>query len=109
MVIKQSRAGAKFLACSTYPKCKNAKPIPMGVDCPEPDCDGYLGERRSKRGRIFYGCSNYPTCGFASWDKPIPETCPDCNAPYIVEKTPKDGDPFHTCASKTCDFKKAIA
>ena len=109
MVIKQSRAGAKFMACSAYPKCKNAKPIPMGVDCPEPECDGYLGERRSKRGRIFYGCSNYPTCGFASWDKPIAESCPDCNAPYIVEKAQKDGEAIHTCASKTCDFTKANA
>ena len=109
MVIKQSRSGAKFLACSGYPKCKNAKPIPMGVDCPESDCDGYLGERRSKRGRIFYGCSNYPSCGFASWDKPIAEPCPECDAPYIVEKTPKDSDPIHTCASKECKFTKAIA
>ena len=109
MVIKQSRAGAKFLACSGYPKCKNAKPVPMGVDCPEPDCDGYLGERRSKRGRVFYGCSNYPTCGFASWNKPIAESCPECDAPYIVEKAQKDGETIHTCASKTCDFTKAIA
>lgn len=109
MVIKMSRSGARFMACSGYPKCKNAKPIPMGVDCPEPDCDGYLGERRSKRGRVFYGCSNYPTCGFASWDKPLPEPCPKCDAPYIVEKAPKDSDPFHTCADKSCDFKRAIA
>ncbi len=104
MVIKQSRSGARFMACSGYPKCKNAKPIPMGVDCPEPDCDGYLGERRSKRGRVFYGCSNYPTCGFASWDKPIAEPCPQCDAPYIVEKAQKSGDTIHACASKTCDY-----
>jgi len=104
MLIKQSRAGARFMACSGYPKCKNAKPIPMGVDCPEPDCEGYLGERRSKRGKVFYGCSNYPTCGFASWDKPIAEPCPKCNAPYIVEKTQKTGDPIHACASKSCDY-----
>ncbi len=104
MVIKQSRSGARFMACSGYPKCKNAKPIPMGVDCPEPDCDGYLGERRSKRGKVFYGCSNYPACGFASWDKPIAEPCPQCDAPYIVEKTQKSGDTIHACASKTCDY-----
>ena len=104
MVIKQSRSGARFMACSGYPKCKNAKPVPMGVDCPEPDCDGYLGERRSKRGRVFYGCSNYPTCGFASWDKPIAEPCPQCDAPYIVEKVQKTGDTIHACASKTCDY-----
>ena len=106
MVIKQSRAGARFLACSGYPKCKNAKPVPMGVDCPESDCDGYLGERRSKRGKVFYGCSNYPTCGFASWDKPVPEPCPECDATYLVEKVQKSGDILHACASKTCDYSK---
>ncbi len=104
MLIKQSRAGARFLACSGYPKCKNAKPIPMGVDCPESDCDGYLGERRSRRGRVFYGCSNYPKCGFASWDKPIPEPCPKCDAIYLVEKAQKSGETIQACASKECDY-----
>jgi DNA topoisomerase-1 len=108
MVIKQSRAGARFLACSGYPKCKNAKPVPMGVDCPEADCDGYLGERRSKRGKVFYGCSNYPTCGFASWDKPLAEPCPQCDAPYLVEKVQKSGDTLHACASKECDYTKSL-
>ena len=69
MVVRVSRAGAKFLSCSGYPKCKNAKPIPMGVDCPEANCDGYVGERRSRRGKVFYGCSNYPKCEFSTWDK----------------------------------------
>ena len=107
MVIKQSRVGARFLACSGYPKCKNAKPVPMGVDCPETDCDGYLGERRSKRGKVFYGCSNYPTCGFASWDKPIPEHCSECDSTYLVEKVDKEGGILHKCPSKTCDFTKS--
>ena len=89
MVIRTSRAGGKFLSCSGYPKCKNAKPIPIGVDCPEADCDGYLGERRSRRGRVFYGCSNYPQCEFSTWDKPLSESCPECNAPFLVEKTKK--------------------
>ena len=89
MVIRTSRAGGKFLSCSGYPKCKNAKPIPIGIDCPEPDCAGYLGERRSRRGKVFYGCSNYPKCEFSTWDKPLPEPCPACNAPFLVEKTKK--------------------
>ena len=104
MVIRHSRAGARFLSCSGYPKCKNAKPIPMGVDCPEQECDGYLGERRSRNRKIFYGCSNYPTCKFASWDKPIPEPCPKCKAPFLVEKSKKTGELLRACASKTCDY-----
>ena len=111
MVIRVSRAGAKFLSCSGYPKCKNAKPVPMGIDCPEADCDGYLGERRSRRGKVFYGCSNYPKCEFSTWDKPIPEPCPKCNTPFLVEKTRKlKGSETVTvslsCQSSDCDYTK---
>ena len=111
MVIRTSRAGGKFLSCSGYPKCKNAKPIPIGIDCPEADCDGYLGERRSRRGRVFYGCSNYPKCEFSTWDKPLPEPCPECNAPFLVEKTKKvrgseNTTSFITCSSPKCKYTK---
>ena len=111
MVIKTSRVGGKFLSCSGYPKCKNAKPLPMGIDCPEPDCDGYLGERRSRRGKVFYGCSNYPKCEFSLWDKPILEPCPKCNAPFLVEKTrkPRGSDTVKvtvSCQSRDCDYVK---
>ena len=112
MVIKMSRAGAKFLSCSGYPKCKNAKPLPMGIDCPEQDCDGYLGERRTRRGKIFYGCSNYPKCEFSTWDKPVPNPCPDCDAPFLLEKTRKvRGSQEETthlaCNSKACGYTNA--
>jgi len=111
MVIRTSRVGGKFLSCSGYPKCKNAKPLPMGIDCPEPNCDGYLGERRSRRGKVFYGCSNYPKCEFSLWDKPILEPCPKCNAPFLVEKNrkPRGSDtPIITisCRTSNCDYTK---
>ena len=111
MVVRVSRVGAKFLSCSGYPKCKNAKPIPMGIDCPESDCDGYLGERRSRRGKVFYGCSNYPKCEFSTWDKPVPEPCLKCNAPFLVEKTEKaKGTEVVTtrlvCRTADCDYTK---
>lgn len=109
MVIKVSRAGAKFLSCSGYPKCKNAKPLPMGVDCPEKDCTGYLGERRTRRGKIFYGCSNYPKCEFSTWAKPVPEPCPDCGAPILFQKTEQkvgetEGTVYLTCNAVTCGY-----
>jgi len=68
MVIKHSRYG-RFLSCSGYPKCKNAKPIPTGVKCPQDDCDGELVERYS-RGRVFYACSNYPKCKYTTRKPP---------------------------------------
>ena len=64
MVIKWGRAG-RFLSCSGWPACKNARSITTGVACPSPGCDGQLVERRSKkRGRFFYGCTRYPKCTF---------------------------------------------
>ncbi len=109
MVIKTSRAGTQFLACTGYPICKNAKPCPIGIDCPENECNGYIGERRTRRGKIFYGCSNYPTCKFSTWDKPIIQPCPQCKAPYLVEKTKitEGGAAVTTgiaCNSKTCQY-----
>ncbi len=75
MAVKTGRNG-RFLACTGYPECKNAKPLPVGIDCPT--CGGDLVERkqRGRNGKIFYGCSNYPTCKFAV--NPLPQPCPSC-------------------------------
>ncbi|CAI8020607.1 DNA topoisomerase 1 [Geodia barretti] len=112
MIIKWGRYG-RFLGCANYPECQNIKRLTsaVGIDCPEPDCDGYLGERRSRRGKVFYGCSNYPKCEFSTWDKPVPEPCPKCNAPFLVEKTEKaKGSEVVTtrlaCRTSECDYTK---
>src|SRR4029078_13238392 len=69
MVIKRGRFG-EFLACSKYPECKTTSPLSLGADCPKPDCNGYLTEKRSRRGKVFFGSSNYSRtkCDFVSWD-----------------------------------------
>jgi len=35
---------------------------------------------------MFYGCTNYPKCDFTSNARPVPEKCPECDSPYLVEK-----------------------
>ena len=83
MVIKLGRYG-KFLACSGFPDCRNARPLltRIGVECPT--ChQGEVVERRSKKGRTFYGCERYPDCDFVSWNKPAGENCPECGH-YLV-------------------------
>jgi DNA topoisomerase-1 len=77
MAIKIGRFG-RFLACTGFPDCKNAKPIisKVGVDCPQ--CGGDIAERRSRKGRVFYGCVNYPACNWTAWQRPVPEPCPKC-------------------------------
>jgi DNA topoisomerase-1 len=88
MLLKHGRFG-QFLGCSNYPECKTTMPLPTGVSCPQEKCDGALVQRRSKRGRTFYGCTRYPECSYAIWDKPVPVTCPSCQASFMVEKTTK--------------------
>jgi DNA topoisomerase-1 len=68
MIIKWGRKG-KFLSCSDFPACKNAKSITSGVKCPQPECGGELVQRRSKRG-FFYGCTHYPKCTFIAKELP---------------------------------------
>jgi len=103
MVIKNGKFG-RFLACSNYPTCKFTKPMDTGVPCPQEGCDGMIVERRTRKGRTFYSCTNYPRCTFALWDKPIPERCPQCDFPYLVERPGKEGI-VKRCPNKECGYR----
>ena len=105
MVIKEGRFG-KFLACSGYPECKNTMPFSMGIKCPAEGCTGEVCEKRTKTGRIFYGCSRYPGCNFSTWNRPIPEPCPRCGAPFLVEKRSRSDGDFKACLNKECGYKE---
>ncbi len=112
MVIKMGRYG-KFLACSGWPECKNAKPIgeggqpgegpkPVGEKCPE--CGSELVERKGRFGP-FVGCSNYPKCKYIK-KKPAQElgSCPKCQEGKIVGKRSRRGW-FYGCSRyPDCDF-----
>ncbi|MFI5305431.1 MAG: type I DNA topoisomerase [Nitrospiria bacterium] len=104
MIIKVGRFG-RFMACSGYPECKTTKALSIGVKCPREGCNGNVTQRRSKRGRIFYGCSEYPKCDFAVWDRPVPKSCPRCQAPFLVEKVFRSGIKLK-CANKECDYEE---
>ncbi|MGQ9646242.1 MAG: type I DNA topoisomerase [Thermodesulfobacteriota bacterium] len=105
LVIKNGKFG-RFLACSNYPTCKFTRAIDTGVHCPQERCDGMIVERRTRKGRTFYSCSNYPRCTFALWDKPVPERCPQCDFPYLVEKTGKEGV-IRRCPNKECGYRSS--
>jgi DNA topoisomerase-1 len=105
LVLKQGRFG-EFTACSNYPTCKYVKQKTIGVACP--NCSqGEVVERRSKRGKTFYGCNRYPDCDFVAWGKPLPEKCPDCGSPYMIEKYLKAGA-VAQCPNGECKFKRAL-
>jgi DNA topoisomerase-1 len=77
MVFKYGRYG-KFIACSGYPACRNAKSFEtkIGVKCPE--CGSEMVEKKTRRKRIFYSCGSYPACTFGSWNRPLATPCPTC-------------------------------
>ena len=104
LVIKHGRFG-EFTACSNYPKCRYVKLKSTGVACPTDGGD--LVERKSRRGRVFYGCANYPDCDFTLWNKPLAEACPDCGAPFLVEKVTKRHGRQVLCHSDDCDYVRS--
>jgi DNA topoisomerase-1 len=107
MKVRTGRFG-KFFACTKYPECKGTKPITTGIKCPECN-EGELTEKRSKRGKTFFSCSAYPACKFALWDKPIKEPCPQCGAPFLVQKyTKKDGASVK-CWKPDCGYVQTAA
>ena len=107
-MLKRSRTGSRFIACSGYPDCKHAEPYSTGVPCPREGCGGVLVEKSSKRGKIFYSCSNYPQCDYALWDWPIAEPCPECGSPLLVLKNTKARGRHIACPEKTCKYSRSI-
>jgi DNA topoisomerase-1 len=95
----------EFISCSNYPKCKYIKQETTGVKCSRPGCKGELVVKKSKRGKVFYGCSEYPNCDRVYWDKPVAESCPKCNAAFLLEKTTKKQGTFRYCANEECGFR----
>jgi DNA topoisomerase-1 len=106
LVKRQGRFG-EFISCSNYPKCKYIKRETTGIACPRPGCKGELLVKKTKRGKAFYGCSEYPKCEIVYWDKPVTEHCPQCGAPFLLEKTTKKGT-TRSCAKEECDYKSDV-
>jgi DNA topoisomerase-1 len=74
-----------------------------------PKCGtGDIAERKARRGNVFWGCTNYPKCDFTSNYKPVPQKCPECGSPYLVEKTLKSGI-FLECPNKKRGAEEVVA
>lgn len=104
-LVKRFGRFGEFISCSNYPKCKYIKQETVGVSCPRPGCKGEIVVKKSKRGKVFYGCSEYPNCNVVYWDKPVADTCPQCNAPFLLEKTTKKQGTFRYCADEACGYR----
>ena len=108
MVIKWNRRGQKFLACSGFPDCRNAKSLQSDeeaetVEKPCPKCGGELQIKFGRYGR-YVGCGNYPDCRHT---EPLSTgiTCPKtgCNG-ELIERTSKKKKVFYGCSNyPECD------
>ena len=104
MVVRNWK-GARYIACSGYPGCRNSLPFPIGVKCPE--ClQGDIVERTSRMGKLFYSCSRFPECRFASWSRLVNGECPTCGCKAMAEKVRKGGRTEIVCPRKGCGVKK---
>ena len=104
LVVKQGRFG-EFTACTSYPTCKYVKQKSTGVLCPKDGGD--IVERKSRRGKVFFGCANYPDCDFTLWNRPVAEKCPDCGAPFLVEKITKKHGRQLVCHNEDCSYVRS--
>ncbi len=108
LIIKRSRAGSRFIACSNYPDCKHTKPFSMGVKCPNPGCEGELVEKGSRSGKVFYSCSRYPDCDYALWNEPVETPCPDCGHPLLQKKNTKAKGAHLACPKRGCKYEQPL-
>jgi DNA topoisomerase-1 len=108
MAIKLGRFG-RFLSCTGYPECKNARP--MEEIPPEPSdeicetCGKPMQIRTGRYGK-FLACTDYPEC---KTSRPIlvklGKNCPKCIEGELVEKKGRSGRPFFGCARyPACDW-----
>ena len=116
MVYKNGRFG-KFLACPSYPACKNTKAIDKDGNIAQTEektvelagfkcelCGGDMVVRSGRYG-TFYACANYPTCTFTK--QKVTETgvnCPKCSS-KIIARHGKGRMLFYSCEKyPECDF-----
>lgn len=109
MIIKWSRNG-RFLSCSAYPRCKNAKPLEANENekvLTDQKCELCGAPMMVKIGRYgkFLSCSKYPECKFTR-SFSIGVACPQegCNG-YVAERKSKRGRIFYGCSNyPKCKF-----
>ncbi len=109
MVVRWGRHG-RFLACSGFPECKNAKPLEgekqaaASIETDEkcPKCGSPMVLKSGRFGK-FFACSKYPEC---KTTKPVATgvKCPE-DGGDIVERRSRKGKPFWSCSNyPKCKF-----
>jgi DNA topoisomerase-1 len=103
LVLRTTRKGGRFVGCKNYPKCDYTEPYRLGIPCPR-GCGGEICERQSQKGRRFFGCTNYPNCDFVLWNEPVFTPCPNCGAPFLVQKGSRGKGVTLVCVREGCGY-----
>ncbi|MBW2015865.1 MAG: topoisomerase DNA-binding C4 zinc finger domain-containing protein [Deltaproteobacteria bacterium] len=64
---------------------------------------GVISREETSTGKTYYKC-NAPECNFISWGKPFHIPCPQCQNPFLVEGTKRDGTEILKCPRATCGY-----
>lgn len=101
-----------FIGCTGYPEChyianeneakQNEEPLPSCPKCKK----GRLVSRSNKFGKIFYSCDCYPSCKYTLNNKPVEQSCPECNWPLLIERKMANSTVLQ-CPQKSCMHKLA--
>ena len=57
--------------------------------------------------RRFTVVRSIPHVTRSYWDKPVKEACPNCQAPFLLEKTTKKQGTFRYCANEECGYNSS--
>ena len=77
----------------------------LGMTCPKEGCGGYLTEKRSRRGKVVLRLLELleDPVRLRVVGRPVPQPCPNCGAPFIVQKVSKAGTRLR-CLKPECDY-----
>jgi DNA topoisomerase I len=105
----------RFLSCSGWrkkePLCDYTAPMPIGIRCPKCSDGEVIKVGAAKGRRPFWGCSNYATdlkCDFRLFQPPAKESCPQCNATFLVQAGGKTR-PVLKCVTDGCGYDRPLA
>jgi DNA topoisomerase-1 len=102
MVVRWGRFG-RFLACSGFPECRSARPLPGEEEAEPTDehcdvCGAPMVVRNGRYGR-FLACSRYPECrGTRRLQTKVGVACPRCRGDLVARRT-RRGRTFYGCAN----------
>ncbi len=98
-VVRRSKWGSQFIACSNYPTCKYSSEVQ--TKCPK--CGNKLEKRVMPNKRKVYVCVDEKNCGFRLWGNPIWDKCVKCGWFLVEAKRKGQDDPYRFCSNADCE------